>query len=92
MTAGFRRAVRTAIAGALTLFLVSPAAADFQAGLTAYQRSDYAAALREWLPVADAGNTTATAIGVAQVARSVSGQFDVLLNAAGMRAVVSPAG
>ena len=59
MTAGGRRAVQTAIAGALTLSLVSPAAADFQAGLTAYQRSDYAAALREWLPVADAGNTTA---------------------------------
>jgi hypothetical protein len=58
MTAGGRRAVRTAIA-AMALSFVSPAVADFQTGLTAYQRSDYAAALREWLPVADAGNPTA---------------------------------
>ena len=59
MIAGGRRAVVTATAGAVTLLIASLAGADFQPAFAAYRRSDYAAALREWLPVADAGNTTA---------------------------------
>ena len=31
-------------------------AADFKAGLEAYQRGDFAAALKEWQPIAEAGD------------------------------------
>ncbi len=34
-------------------------AADFQAGLQAYRRGDYATALEEWLSLAEQGNATA---------------------------------
>ena len=33
--------------------------ADFQKGLTAYDRGDYATALREWTPLAKQGNSDA---------------------------------
>jgi hypothetical protein len=39
--------------------LASAGAADFRSGLVAYQRGDYATALREWRPVAEAGDATA---------------------------------
>ena len=35
------------------------ASADFQKGLTAYDRGDYATALREWKPLAEQGNASA---------------------------------
>jgi TPR repeat protein len=36
-----------------------PAWADFQAGMTAYDREDYATALREWQPLAEQGDALA---------------------------------
>jgi TPR repeat protein len=36
-----------------------PAAADFQAGLQAYERKDYATALKEWQPLAEKGDANA---------------------------------
>jgi TPR repeat protein len=42
-----------------TLLWPLAALADFQAGLEAYYRGDYAAALREWRPLAEAGNAEA---------------------------------
>ena len=39
--------------------LVTPAWADFQAGNDAYNRKDYATALREWRPLAEQGNAHA---------------------------------
>jgi len=44
------------------LFLVTTlalTAADFDAGLAAYQRGDYAAALQEWRPLAEQGHAAA---------------------------------
>ena len=35
--------------------------ADFEAGMQAYKRGDYATALREWLPLAEAGDAVAQA-------------------------------
>jgi TPR repeat protein len=39
--------------------LVVPAWADYQAGMDAYNRGDYATALREWRPLAEQGNPSA---------------------------------
>jgi len=39
--------------------LVVPAWADFQAGMDAYNRGDFATALREWRPLADQGDARA---------------------------------
>ncbi len=39
----------------LIIVTASQAWADFQAGLEAYQRGDYAAALKEWVPLAEQG-------------------------------------
>ena len=39
--------------------LVVPAWADFQAGMDAYNRGDYATALREWRPLAEQGDASA---------------------------------
>ena len=39
--------------------LAAPAWADYQAGLDAYNRGDYATALREWRPVAEQGDPSA---------------------------------
>src|SRR5271170_7846854 len=41
---------------ALPLFLSLAAAADFSAGLSAYQKKDYAAAVKEWRPLAEMGD------------------------------------
>ena len=38
---------------------ISCASADFQTGLEAYQRGDYAAALQEWRPLAEGGDAQA---------------------------------
>ena len=45
----------------LVLLLAAPlsAAADFQAGLSAYEAGDYEAALREWTPLAEEGSPEA---------------------------------
>jgi TPR repeat protein len=44
---------------ALLLILACPAHADFQSGLDAYNRGDYAAALQEWKPLAEKGDANA---------------------------------
>lgn len=41
------------------LCLAVPARADFQAGMTAHDREDYATALREWQPLAEQGDALA---------------------------------
>ena len=43
----------------LTLSLVAPAWADYQTGLDANTRGDYATALREWKPLAEQGDARA---------------------------------
>lgn len=54
-----RRGSSLACLFVLSLAVAGSAAADFRAGLTAYQRGDYASALREWRPLAEAGDPTA---------------------------------
>jgi TPR repeat protein len=50
------RALRGVIVLVLALALPAPVlAADFQSGLEAYERGDYATALKEWRPLADQG-------------------------------------
>ncbi len=50
------RALRGVIVLVLALALSAPVlAADFQAGKEAYDRGDYATALKEWRPLADQG-------------------------------------
>lgn len=41
------------------LLLAIPAAADFQAGLQAFEKKDYATALKEWQPIAQRGDANA---------------------------------
>ncbi len=56
------RRTRSLAAGALGLALVlgaGPAAADFAAGTAAYDAGNYVLALREWLPLAEAGDVAA---------------------------------
>ncbi len=56
---------RLALAVALLIGLATPSHADFQDGLAAYDRGDYAAALREWRPLAEQGHAMAqTFLGV----------------------------
>jgi hypothetical protein len=54
-----RDARRLLLALVLTALLSPPAAADFATGLTAYQRGDEVTALREWTPLAEAGDAEA---------------------------------
>lgn len=54
-----RDARRLLLALALSAILSPPAAADFAAGLTAYQRGDEVTAVREWTPLAEAGDAEA---------------------------------
>ena len=55
-----RMSLRFPIALVLTFVcLAMPAWADFQAGMDAYNRGDYATALREWLPLAEQGDALA---------------------------------
>ncbi len=50
---------RLALAVAILIALATPAWADFQDGLAAYWRGDYAAALRELRPLAEQGHADA---------------------------------
>ncbi len=53
-------AKRRIVAVFLALVLSAPSlAANFQAGREAYERGDYVAALKEWRPLAEQGNTSA---------------------------------
>lgn len=40
----------------LSILAISASAANFSAGLDAYQKGDYAAAVKEWRPLADKGD------------------------------------
>lgn len=52
--------IRFPITLVLSIFcLALPAWADFQAGMTAHDREDYATALREWKPLAEQGDALA---------------------------------
>jgi len=51
----------TALLAALLTFATSPAFADGVAGLKAYEAGDYATALQEFMPLAEAGQTSAQA-------------------------------
>jgi TPR repeat protein len=53
MRALYRFAVLSSLAAAIA------GAADFAAGLAAYQKGDYAAALKEWRPLAEQGGAAA---------------------------------
>ena len=44
---------------AILLGLAAPAWAGFAEGVAAYERGDYATALREWRPLAEQGNVNA---------------------------------
>ncbi len=50
---------RLALAIVFVLGFVPPAWADFQAGFAAWDRGDYATALREWKPLAEQGDAVA---------------------------------
>jgi hypothetical protein len=60
------RALRYFAVSAVVVALAAfPAAADFEAGYQAYQREDFTAALREWLPLAQQGDSDAqTSVGL----------------------------
>jgi TPR repeat protein len=47
------------IALAALFVIVAPSRADFAAGLAAYNKADYATALKEWQPLADGGSPDA---------------------------------
>jgi TPR repeat protein len=47
------------LAVGLVLLTTSPALADFQAGCSAFDRGDYAAAREQWAPLADQGDPKA---------------------------------
>lgn len=49
----------TLIPAAVVVLTASPTWADLQAGVAAYDRGDYAAALHEWRPLAEHGNAEA---------------------------------
>ena len=56
---------RTALALALALMPMNAFGQDFDAGLAAANAGDYAAALREWRPLAEQGDANAqSALGV----------------------------
>jgi len=50
---------RVALAVALLIGLATPSQADYQDGLAAYVRGDYATALQEFKPPAEQGNANA---------------------------------
>ncbi len=52
-------ALIAAMCAGFTLGLTAPAWADFDEGMAAYNRGDYATALREWRPLAKQGNAKA---------------------------------
>ncbi len=52
-------ALIAALCAGFTLGLTAPAWAGWDEGMAAYQRGDYATALREWRPLAEQGNAEA---------------------------------
>ncbi len=54
-----RYALIATLCAGFTLGLTAPAGAGFDEGWAAYQRGDYATALREWRPLAEQGNAKA---------------------------------
>ena len=50
---------RLFLSALLAVLFASTAKADFDDGLAAYEEGDYAAALREWRPLADEGDLDA---------------------------------
>jgi len=72
---------RLIAAAALALALAAPARADLEAGLAAYDAEDWATALRELLPEAEAGNAEAQyRVGVIYLeGRSVPAELEVAL-------------
>ncbi len=52
-------ALIAALCAGFILGLTAPAWADYNAGVAAYKRGDYATALREWRPLAEQGNAGA---------------------------------
>ncbi|MGF1549469.1 MAG: SPOR domain-containing protein [Sphingomonadaceae bacterium] len=53
------RFARLLFASAAACLLAAPAPADVEDGIAAWQRGDYAAAVREWRPLAERGNADA---------------------------------
>ncbi len=53
---------RLAFAVALLIGLATPSQADYQAGVAAYERGDYATALREFRSLAEQGNSDAQVV------------------------------
>jgi TPR repeat protein len=51
--------VKLLLAAALICGAISPTWADFDNGVAAYERGDYATAFREWLPLAEQGDAQA---------------------------------
>ena len=49
----------TLLLAMVILFVAAPAWADFRAGAEAYERFDYATALKEWRPLAEQGDAAA---------------------------------
>ena len=50
---------RAALGVALIIALTGPTQADFDAGMAAFERGDYATALQEWRPLAEQGHADA---------------------------------
>ena len=58
-TAGMRNVIKAAIVALVLMLAVPVAAQDFEAGLEAYERGDYVAALNVYRPLAEQGNAQA---------------------------------
>jgi len=55
----YARQKRVLASAALALFVAAPALADVKAGVDAWQRGDFAAAAKEWRPLAEKGDADA---------------------------------
>ncbi len=49
----------TVLLALVVVLVAAPAWADFEAGMEAYDRGDYATALKEWRPLAEQGDANA---------------------------------
>ncbi len=49
----------TVMLAMIIVLVAAPAGADFEAGVEAYNRGDYATALKEWRPLAEQGDAVA---------------------------------
>ncbi len=56
MQFGLRNGAAIALAMLLCFAVPGPLAADFDQGWSAYQRGDFATALKTWIPLADSGD------------------------------------